>query len=438
MKPYITYLNNTVNKNTELLSKHQGSIKWVNNESSWAMETERNQLIESLKTKVNSSYKNSKLWYKSLSKGCELCAAGEWSCLFVNNICNATCNFCPTGQQSDEIPSSQGSTFYSPKEYADYINYFDFKGVSLSGGEPLLTLPKTIEFIEAIRKYCRPDIYLWMYSNGLLGSKSIFKHLKSLGLDEVRFNLVAGNFDLSVIEKASPYIKNITVEIPAVPEHYEKLVSILPQLVTMGVTNINLHQLRVTPHNVNKMICKGYTFVHGDPVTVAESELTALRLIEYAFENHIQIGINYCNYHYKNNFQKAGYRRKMASKFADVNQEVTEKGYVRTIHGLSGKKSTALTLPNLIKKIDKYEDLKLDYSRFHFGDLMDETHEENKVEIKGKQYQLMEISVASNIEISSKLYLQALEFDTAKAFNLDEMFKVFLYEKIEDGLPEYY
>jgi len=68
----------------------------------------------------------------------------------------------------------------------------------------------------------------------------------------------------------------VTVEIPAVPEEVERLKGLLPRLCELGVTRLNLHQLRLTAHNAEQMLPHGYTYLHGDQPTVLESELAGL------------------------------------------------------------------------------------------------------------------------------------------------------------------
>ncbi len=438
MTPYISYLNDLVNKNHALIEDYKLPVNWINNHSVYALEAERNELFEYLNQAINHSYKKSKPWYNSLSKGCQLCAEGSWSCLFINNICNATCAFCPTQQDNDEVPATQGCSFNTPVEFADYINYFNFKGVSISGGEPLKTLKKTVSYIKAVREHCDKNIYIWVYSNGILGTPEIFKTLGEIGVDEVRFNLGASNYNIKLIDNAKPYIKNITVEIPAIPEDYEKLRDLIPSLIEKGVTNLNLHQLRLTPYNISKLASKPYTFTHGNPPTVVESEITALKILKYVSENELPIGVNYCNYHYKNNFQKAGFRKHISSKLADNDTEITELGFIRNIisDGNNGDyKNTNLNdlkiNPELNNKI------KVSYSYFSLID-KNKNGDSKTIKINSKDYYLNTKKTASNIETTPVLFIENLENKTCRDITDDALFKIFQKEIIEDEFPEYF
>jgi len=43
------------------------------------------------------------------------------------------------------------------------------------------------------------------------------------------------------------------------------------------------------------------------------------------------MGVNYCNFQFKNRFQKAGFRRKMAPRLAEGKEEITGNGFLRRI-----------------------------------------------------------------------------------------------------------
>jgi len=71
--------------------------------------------------------------------------------------------------------------------------------VSFSGGEPLLFQDRLFDYLNEIRTVCSPDLYVWMYTNGILADKKVFSKLASLGLDEVRFDIGATAYSLEKI-----------------------------------------------------------------------------------------------------------------------------------------------------------------------------------------------------------------------------------------------
>jgi pyruvate formate-lyase activating enzyme-like uncharacterized protein len=327
MDAFYSYLN-------KLLSEHKATyaqypqLKWLNPYEASAYQEQRNLLLSQLND--TPLFKDTKPFYKQISKGCQLCGAGLWSCLFITGKCNGNCFYCPTSQAIDELPSSQGLTFLTPASYAEYVNHFGFKGVSFSGGEPLLYADRVLNYLKAVRQMASPDIYTWMYTNGILAESKVFKALASAGLNEIRFDIGATNYQLDKILLAKGIIPKLTIEIPAVPEEKEQLMALLPKMVKAGVTNLNLHQLRLTPYNVAKLSKHPYTYVAAEKPIVLESELAALEIMVHAQKLQLPIGVNYCSFFFKNRFQSAGFRKLAGAKLPNVNGIATERGYFRS------------------------------------------------------------------------------------------------------------
>jgi pyruvate formate-lyase activating enzyme-like uncharacterized protein len=256
---------------------------------------------------------------------------GSWSCLFINGRCNCSCFYCPSPQEETGTPQTNGIPFSSAFDYAEYLAALGFTGASLSGGEPLLTVDRTLEYLKAIRKRCGDGIHIWLYTNGALLTSEVCKRLRDAGLDEIRFDIGAVRYNLKKARVAVGTIPVVTVEIPAVPEDFGLLKDKLNEMADTGVNHLNLHQLRLTPHNFGKLAGRGYTFIHGEKITVLESELAALRLVRYGIENRMPLPVNYCSFPYKRRFQRAATRRRAAIRVTKGHEEVTESGYIRSL-----------------------------------------------------------------------------------------------------------
>ncbi len=290
MEAFDSYLNDLVNQNRNLFNS-ETNINWLHPYNSAHFQQRREELLKQLEE--NFLFKETKPYHKQISKGCMLCGLGTWSCLFITGKCNAGCFYCPAPQLSDETPETQGLKFDTAESYAEYIDFFKFKGVSFSGGEPLLFFDRTLQYLKQIRKKCSPSVYIWMYTNGILGDEQKFRKLAAAGIDEVRFDIGATGFKLDKLHAAKGIVPTISIEIPAIPEEKEKLKQLLPEMIKAGVSNLNLHQLRLTKHNAPKLLKRDYTYIPAERPIVLESELAALEIIQYAKQNHLDIGINY-------------------------------------------------------------------------------------------------------------------------------------------------
>ena len=121
----------------------------------------------------------------------------------------------------------------------------------------------------------------------------------------------------------------MTVKIPAVPGDEELLKLKMVEMAGAGVDHLNLHQMRLTPYNFGPLTERGYTFLHGEKVTVLESELCALRMVRFGLEEGIPLPVNYCSFPYKRRFQHAAARRRAAMSVCASGESVTEPGYLR-------------------------------------------------------------------------------------------------------------
>ncbi len=312
----------------EYSDRHDGLVFPTEAAAAIAM-ARRAALLADLEGRALTGANGTKLDCRALSPGCRACLEGTWSCLFITGLCNARCFYCPAPQDVGGVPGTNSLDFPQVDDYVDYLARFGFTGASLSGGEPLLELEKSLSFLRKIRDRLGDGVHLWMYTNGLLLTGEVARRLRDAGLDELRLDLGATGYRLDPTRLAVGVIPRVTVEIPAVPEEAARLTGLLPVLDDLGVAHLNLHQLRLTRHNFGHLARRGYTFLHGESVTVLESELLALELVRHGLDQGLAIGVNYCSFVYKNRYQGAAGRRRAAAQVARSHEDVTEAGYLR-------------------------------------------------------------------------------------------------------------
>ena len=369
---------------------------------------ERGELLQWLGQRASFGYAGTKVDCSGLSPGCRCCGDGGWSCLFVNGRCNGRCFYCPTAQDDDGPPVTNGLAFTSPQDYAAYVAAMGFSGVSISGGEPLMTPDLTLAYLSAVRERCGDDVHLWLYTNGTLLTADLCSRLRDAGLNEIRFDLGAVRYHLKKLRLAVGCIPTVTVEIPAVPEDEELLRLKMVEMAEAGVNHLNLHQMRLTPHNFGPLTERGYTFLHGEKVTVLESELSALRTVRFGLEQGIPLPVNYCSFPYKRRFQHAAARRRAALAICVPGEAVTEPGYLRTRSATGVRYCEAVLLQN-----PSY--------RHPFEKIVLET---------GRALYLERRPVTPELELSDA-ELTALETGQPPA-------QVARFEQIESGLAEYF
>jgi pyruvate formate-lyase activating enzyme-like uncharacterized protein len=315
--------------------EHYAPLKFLSGPEAGAAQARRAELLAALAERTESGFLQTKLDCRRLSPGCRLCGEGSWSCLFINGRCNGRCFYCPAPQTSTDQPTTNTLSFPQSADYVDYVEKFDFRGVSISGGEPLLTPEKTLKFITAVKKRRGDAVHLWLYTNGTLVTRDILLRLRDAGLDEIRFDIGATRYHLKKAALAVGIIPHVTVEIPAIPEDLPLLKVKAAEMAERGIDYLNLHQLRLTPHNYAALAGRGYTFLHGEKVTVLDSELAALELLRHTLDQRIELPVNYCSFVYKNRFQRLAARRRHAPFVIKPTEDLTENGYLRSL-GLAG------------------------------------------------------------------------------------------------------
>lgn len=323
-------------------------FQWFSDKEAEKAETTRKNLLKKLSGRIRSTAGGSKLYTGSLSRGCLHCIEGDWACNFINRLCNRDCFFCKRSHRTireEPEPETWGFFFPDPSAHISYLSKFHTMGISFSGGEPLLVRELLLEHITAVRKEFNDSVYIWMYTNGDLADRIILGKLRAAGLDEIRFNIAAREYDLSPVILAKEYIPAVTVEIPCIPEDHERLKTLLPAMQDAGVNFLNIHLLSVEEQNCRDLIRREYHFTGFYPgISVHESEISALKLLLHACENGITLPINYCSSIYKHRYQGRGFRKQRANAFPLGYEELTDTGYLRRI--------SVSTSPEKIKKLD--------------------------------------------------------------------------------------
>ena len=318
-------------RNQEEYQVKYNYLKFPSPEEAATATQERQTILSAIESRVKWGFHNSKVDVTKLSKGCQLCGQGQWSCLFINNLCNGKCFYCPVQQTDLARPETNTLVFDEPQTYVDYIRKFGFKGVSISGGEPLISFDKSLAFVQAVKAAFGQQVYVWLYTNGILLTSEKVEALKLAGLDEMRFDIGATEYKTDKIKLAVGQIPVVTVEIPAVPQEEELLKEKLRELDGLGVNHVNFHQMRLTPYNFNQLVEFDYTYIHGEKVTVLDSELTALRLIQFALDEGLKLPVNYCSFVYKNRHQKSANRKKHAPQVVKPWEKITDNGFIRKL-----------------------------------------------------------------------------------------------------------
>jgi len=250
---------------------------------------------------------------RPLSKGCQACKTASWICIYIGETCNLACDYCPQDEARHEKGKNRTWINGGNFSYCDDITLKDIdwvikknpqiSGISFSGGEPFLFFDKVVKWATYFtNKY--PQIYKWIYTNGVLPKETQFKELSKIGIDEIRFDGAATEYSAQTVQKiklARKYFNFVCVETPALPWLTDKLHLFLDQLQD-DLDYLNLHTLQVNKElNWPKLLkhielndALVYEDLRSNRKESLQSFLEVYKTIRYVKEKKYKIIINDC------------------------------------------------------------------------------------------------------------------------------------------------
>ena len=297
-----------------------------------------------------------------LSPGCQACKEGAWDCIFTTMRCNLDCEFCysPHAIPRDYAGSVFGTT---PEEIAENYARTRITGVSFSGGEPFVDAQGLFEWVAWFtRRY--PGKYYWVYTNGLLADEEQLRRLGELGVDEIRFNTAAIGYDHPTVMRnlatAARFIPNVTVEVPAIPEHARKLLSCLAEWCELGIKFLNLHELIYEPGTNSASMPGARRAIitadgHRSEINPKSRDL-ALAVMSKVQDEGLTLSVNDCSMQSKIR-QLRGRRRSLAPLVKAPHERLVEGRVYESYCAYRGKEEVVFFHPDSIREMrQRYSD----------------------------------------------------------------------------------
>ncbi|KYC52152.1 MAG: molybdenum cofactor biosynthesis protein A [Candidatus Methanofastidiosum methylothiophilum] len=235
-------------------------------------------------TDANSSYTG------KLPKGCKLCIKGKKSVIFVTGVCNVNCYYCPVSNEKKDkdISYINERKIQSKEDILEEIKACGSKGISFTGGDPLLKINKCLDYAKLIKEaYNEHHIHLYTGST----DKKVNNLEKLEGyVDEVRFH-VKNKEEIYGLKNILSMDFDFGIEIPAIPGDFERVCSIIESASTTGFSFINLNEFEYTETNWDNLSQRGFEF-DSDTSMIKGSKDLALKLLE-KYED-LPISIHFC------------------------------------------------------------------------------------------------------------------------------------------------
>ena len=248
---------------------------------------------------IKGDFESMTLYTRRLPPGCRTCVSGKGSNLFVTGLCTRDCFFCFNQKPRRDETVVHGLPIDDPSEAPAIVARYGLRSIGLSGGEPLMRPERVLALLAALKAMPDPP-RVELYTNGDLADRGVLRRLRDAGLDAIRFDLAARDYDLEPVRRALGIIKEVAVEIPVVPEHMERLESMVLGLDALGVPYLNIHELFLCAENSARVVASGQVPLEVDSRHLlwrptAASGVAALELLLFAWERTKTLSVYYCS-----------------------------------------------------------------------------------------------------------------------------------------------
>jgi len=232
---------------------------------------------------------------KELPRGCEICLKGAKLVLFVTGECDRSCFYCPLSEKRRGLDVVYADEVLVESDLDVILEgkAIDAEGSGVTGGDPLLRLGRTLQYIKLLKGAFGRGHHIHLYTNGRHASEGTLVKLKAAGLDEIRFHPTKENWGkIALAKKLGMYAG---AEIPAVPGDEEAAKEFIKFLVKAKADFLNINQLEFCPQNALQLKQKGLTLDGRTMAAVLGSEEAALSLVRWAHGAGVEMPVHYCS-----------------------------------------------------------------------------------------------------------------------------------------------
>ena len=213
-----------------------------------------------------------------LADGCKMCVEGRKLVLFVSGLCSKNCWYCHIADHKykKDVIYANERPIKTEEELVQEVKDSDAKGAGITGGDPLVVLERTVNYIKILKKEFSPKFHIHLYTPFENITEEKLRRLFEAGLDEIRIHPDLDNKkEWNKIDLIKKFDWSIGIEIPLIPGEKEKTKELL-SFFKDKVDFINLNELEASDNSTNKIFEKGYK---------NKDELS------YAIENSISEGL---------------------------------------------------------------------------------------------------------------------------------------------------
>jgi hypothetical protein len=239
-------------------------------------------------------------------KGCKLCVKGEKMVLFVTGLCSRGCDFCPLSKMRKNIDNVYANErkVESINDLIEEVKISGAKGCSLTGGDPLLKMNRTIELASKLKKTFGKKFHIHIYVSTKMVTEDRLKRLSAV-VDEIRFH---PDFDkpleqeIRKISLANKFWnkKNIGIEIPCFPDKGGEIIELIKKSEKY-ISFLNLNELEAGEFS-EELMEKKYK-ISKEGYTIKDSIDAGKYIISKLERESPKLNIHLCTARLKNWYQ---------------------------------------------------------------------------------------------------------------------------------------
>jgi len=220
--------------------------------------------------------------------------------LFVTGLCGTGCPYCPVSpeKKGNDVICANELRVTSLDDVFVETDSMDAEGTGITGGDPLITLERTVDFIRMLKERYGKEHHIHLYTSTIdLGKTRI---LADAGLDEIRFHPPAGMWSRLHETELKDIVKlerlKVGLEVPVLPDRAGDLAGLIRDAGAIGVHFINLNELEFSESNWDMM--SSYEMKDDVSAAVLGSRELAEELIKKS-----EIPIHFCSSSFKDSVQ---------------------------------------------------------------------------------------------------------------------------------------
>lgn len=265
--------------------------------------------------------------YGTLPTGCRLCQKGLKTVIFLTGLCPRSCFYCPLGTSRKNrdvifvnearIEDATVSSRFKEQLLSEIVLSAS-KGASITGGDPLIKLERTVKVIKFLKDKLGKNFHIHLYTSGiyLLTAKKTIEKLVESGLDELRIH---SSLDLleKILRKIRDYAQgklSVGLEYPSIPNSHKILKEVIRVASKYDLAFVNLNELEFTETNAYALLSRGFK-VGNNYRSALGSKETAEDIIKWTKDKGYNITVHYCPVEVKDTYQTGlrHYRKSVVS-----------------------------------------------------------------------------------------------------------------------------